>query len=130
VPRGPADLTPAELEFLSERHLGTLTTLRADGSPHVVAIAFAYSAEERLVRIIASDRGQKVVNIERHPRAAVCQVDGPRWLTLEGQAQVSREPSRVAQAVGAFESRYRPARPNPNRVAIELTVERVLGRVP
>jgi len=31
-------------------------------------------------------------------------------------------------AVAAFESRYRPARDNPNRVAIELTVDRILGR--
>ena len=30
------DLTPDELGFLAERHLGTLTTVRADGTPHVV----------------------------------------------------------------------------------------------
>ena len=38
------------LAFLAERHLATLTTLRADGSPHVVAVGFTYSPAERLVR--------------------------------------------------------------------------------
>ncbi|MFM8302989.1 MAG: pyridoxamine 5'-phosphate oxidase family protein, partial [Actinomycetota bacterium] len=42
----------AVLQFLGERHLATLTTLRADGSPHVVAVGFTYSAPERLARVI------------------------------------------------------------------------------
>ena len=31
----PADLSKSALDFLSEYHLATLSTLRADGSPHV-----------------------------------------------------------------------------------------------
>lgn len=126
MPRTSADLTPAEIEFLTERHLATLTTMRADGSPHVVAIAFSY--EEGLVRIISSARSQKTRNVERIGQAAVCQVDGPRWLTLEGPAQVTTDPERVAAAVTGFERRYRPARENPDRAAIEIRVQRVLGR--
>lgn len=127
MPRRPTDLTNSELDFLTQRHLGTLTTLRADGSPHVVAIAFMYDAAIGLIRIISSDDTQKTRNIEHDPRAVVCQVDGRRWLALEGKAAVTRDPVRVAQAVTAFESRYRPARENPKRVAIEMTVGRVLG---
>ncbi len=122
------DLTESELDFLTQRHLGTLTTLRSDGTPHVVAIAFAYEHATGLVRIITSDDTQKVRNIDLGRRAAVCQVDGRRWLTLEGNARVNREPDHVMEAVRAFETRYRPARENPNRVAIEIEVERVLGR--
>lgn len=129
MPRTTADLTESELSFLADRHLGTLTTMRADGPPHVIAIAFVYDAGEGLVRIITSDNTQKVRNIERDPRVAVSQVDGPRWLTLEGEAVVTRDPDRVSAAVAAFESRYRPARDNPNRVAIELEVSRIMGRV-
>ena len=128
MPRKPADLSSDELDFLSERHLGTLTTLRHDGSPHVVAIAFTFDRQSGLVRIISSDRTQKVKNVERASRAVVCQVEGRRWLALEGNARVTREPTEVAVAVDAFESRYRPARDNPNRVAIEIAVDRVLGR--
>lgn len=126
--RTAADLTESELVFLADRHLGTLTTMRADGSPHVIAIAFVYDADEGLARIITSDNTQKVRNVERDPRVAVSQVDGPRWLTLEGNGVVARDPDRVSAAVAAFESRYRPARDNPNRVAIELEVTRIMGR--
>ncbi len=126
--RTPADLTDADLEFLAERHLATLTTLRTDGSPHVVAIGFTYDPGERLVRIICRDAGQKVRNLERDARAVVCQVDGGRWLALEGEAAIQRDPGAVGRAVAAFEQRYRPVRENPNRIAIELTVQRVLGR--
>ena len=37
MPTTTARLTPTALEFVTERHLATLTTLRADGTPHVVA---------------------------------------------------------------------------------------------
>ena len=45
--RGPADLDPDDLAFLAERHLATLTTLRPDGSPHVVAVGFSYDPPPR-----------------------------------------------------------------------------------
>ncbi len=122
------DLAADELAFLAERHLGTLTTLRADGSPHVVAIAFTFHRDEGLVRIITSEGSQKARNVERTDRAVVCQVDGARWLALEGRGRVVRDPEGVRAAVTAFEARYRPARENPRRVAIEIGVERVLGR--
>ncbi len=111
--------------MLEERHLATLTTLRADGTPHVVAIAFTYHAGT--VTIIASEGTQKVRNIDRSGWAAVCQVDGRRWLTLEGPASVSRDPATIAEAERRFERRYRPPRPNPERVAIAISVMRVMG---
>ena len=40
----PTALPPEVTEFLTERHLATLTTLRADGSPHVVPVAFTWDA--------------------------------------------------------------------------------------
>lgn len=114
-------------DFLRERHLGTLTTIRADGTPHVVAIAFTYLSDEGTVQIITNEGSQKVKNVERTGYAAVSQVDGRRWLTLEGPAVISRAPSAISKAVAAFESRYRPVSPNPTRVAIEIAVERLLG---
>ena len=128
MPRVHTDLSESEIEFLTERHLGTLTTLREDGTPHVVAIAFGYDHAEGRVLIISSDGTQKVRNVERNGRAVVCQVDGRRWLALEGNAGVEKSAAGVAEAVEAFEARYRPARENPNRVAIEIKVDRVLGR--
>ncbi|MDF1595565.1 MAG: TIGR03618 family F420-dependent PPOX class oxidoreductase [Acidimicrobiia bacterium] len=120
-------LTPAQLEFLTERHLGTLTTIREDGTPHVVAIAFVYLPEAGTVQIITGESSRKVLNVDATGRAAVCQVDGGRWLTLEGAAVVHRDRAAVATAEAAFESRYRTPSANPDRVAIEIAVDRVLG---
>jgi nitroimidazol reductase NimA-like FMN-containing flavoprotein (pyridoxamine 5'-phosphate oxidase superfamily) len=48
VPTPPAQLDDDVLAFLRERHLSTLTTLRPDGSPHVVPVGFTWD-EEALV---------------------------------------------------------------------------------
>lgn len=124
----PAALTPDVLAFLAERHVGTLSTAQSDGTLHVCAIGFTWDATAGLVRIITGDRSQKVRNVERHGRAAVAQVDGPRWLSLEGRARVARDPAAVADAVARHAARYREPGPNPARVAIEIDVVRILGR--
>ena len=124
----PAALDDAVLDFLSERHLASLTTLRADGSPHVVPVGFGYDAEARIVRIISFAGSQKVVNALRGGRAAVSQVDGGRWLTLEGTVTATDDPDRVAAAVAAYAARYREPSERADRVAIEIAVDRILGR--
>ncbi len=86
--------------FLTERHLATLTTLRPDGTPHVVPVAPTWDPDGGRLLITTRDGSAKVRNVEsRGPaRVAVCQVDGGRWLTLEGIATVSRDPRVVADA--------------------------------
>lgn len=115
--------------FLTERHLATLTTLRRDGSPHVAPVGFTWDAPAGLVRIITFAGAQKVQNLASWPtpRAVVCQVEGGRWLTLEGLAHVTDEPMRVAEAVRRYAARYRVPRQRDDRVTIEVTVDRVLG---
>jgi F420H(2)-dependent biliverdin reductase len=124
----PAAPDEAVLAFLAERHLATLTTLRADGSPHVVAVGFSYSPSEQLVRIITFAAAVKARNAARGGRAAVCQVDGGRWLTLEGTARVTTEPPAVATAMEMYAARYRQPGERADRVAIEIAVDRILGR--
>lgn len=124
----PAALPEEVLVFLTERHLATLTTLAPGGWPHVVAIGFTFDPADGLVRIITGAGSRKAANARRGGRAAVAQVDGARWLSLEGPVTVTDDPGRVAAAVAAYTARYRPPRENPVRVAIEITVERVLGR--
>lgn len=125
----PAALPDEVLAFLAERHLAILTTLGPDGRLHLVAVGFTFDPGDGLVRIITGAGTQKALNARRGQRAAVGQVDGARWLSLEGPSTVSDDPARVAAAVAAYTTRYRPPRENPTRVAIEITVERVLGRV-
>lgn len=124
----PGALPEEVLAFLAERHLATLTTLGPGGRPHVVAVGFAFDPRDRIVRIITGAASQKAANARRGGRAAVGQVDGARWLSLEGPVALSDDPARVAAAVAAYTARYRPPGENPARVAIEIAVERVLGR--
>lgn len=127
MPLDPAALPPLALEFLRERHLATLTTLRTDGSPHVVPVGFTWDDEEGLARVITSRTSRKARNLADGGRAAVCQVDGARWISLEGPARVVRRPEEIADAERRYAERYRPPRENPARVVLEITVERALG---
>lgn len=129
----PAALPPGIEAFLTERHLATLTTLRPDGSPHVVPVGFTWDATARLVRVITFASSLKARNLaagQPDARAVVCQVDGGRWASLEGNTTVTDDPSRVAEAVRRYAARYRMPKDRADRVAIEMTVDRVLGRAP
>lgn len=123
----PAALPPTALAFLAERHLATLTTLRPDGSPHVVAVGFTWDDDARLVRVITNGTSVKARNAARGGRAAVAQVDGRRWMTLEGVATVLTAPQDVAEGVRRYAARYRQPRVNPQRVVVRIAVDRVLG---
>jgi PPOX class probable F420-dependent enzyme len=125
----PHHLAPEALAFLAERHLATLTTLRPDGTPHVVAVGFSWDEEAGLVRVITNGTSRKAAHVRAgSPRAVVAQVDGPRWLSLEGAPTVSDDPARVSEAVRRYALRYREPAVNPARVVIEIAVDRVLGR--
>jgi PPOX class probable F420-dependent enzyme len=126
--RTPAELDPEAHAFLAERHLGTLSTVRTDGTVHVCAVGFTWDADAGVARVITRDGSQKVRNVERTGRATVAQVDGGRWLSLEGAARVARDPGAVADAVARYAARYQEPRPNAERVAVEISVERILGR--
>jgi PPOX class probable F420-dependent enzyme len=123
----PDDLPDAARAFLEERHLATLTTLRADGSPHVVAVGFTWDRDAGVVRVITGGDSVKAGHAARGGRAAVCQVDGRRWLTLEGTTRVLTDPASVAEAEQRYGVRYRTPRANPKRVVVVLDVDRALG---
>ena len=116
------------LTFLRDRHLATLTTMRTDGSPHVVPVGFGYDPTSRVARVICQPTSQKAVNARSGGRAVVCQVDGGRWLTLEGSVRVVTDTDGVAAAVAAYTERYQAPRERPERVALEITVDRIMGR--
>ncbi|MCB1000254.1 MAG: TIGR03618 family F420-dependent PPOX class oxidoreductase [Acidimicrobiales bacterium] len=118
-------LGAAALAFLAERHLATLTTIRTDGSPHVVPVGFTWDDSRGVARVITFADAVKAANASTG-RAAVCQVDGGRWITLEGPVQVRRDADAVAAAVAAYAVRYRPPKVRDDRVVIEIDVDRVM----
>ena len=125
------ELTGAHLDFWRERHLCTVTTLRKDGSPHVIPMGIVVDAENGVAWGITSRTSQKVANLRSggDPRVAVCQVDGRRWSTLEGTAEVREDAASVAEAVRRYAERYRTPRENPDRVALRIDITRVIGNI-
>ena len=125
------ELTGEHLAFWRERHLCTVTTVRRDGSPHVVPMGIVLDVEHDLAWGITSGSSQKVANLRSgvDPRVAVCQVDGRRWSTIEGVAEVRSDEASVAEAVRRYAERYRQPRDNPARVALRIRITGAIGNV-
>ncbi len=128
-------LSADQLDFVTHRQLATLTTLRANGSPHVVPVAFTWDAGAGRARITTRVTSVKASNVERavtagaSARAALCQFDGQRWLTLEGSITLSRDTADVAEAVEAYAVRYRRLEFQAERIVLHLAVDRLMGTV-
>ena len=126
------DLPDDVLTFLTESHLASLTTLRGDNSPHVVAVGFSYDSEARVARVITWADSQKARNASRMEqagqRAAVCQVDRGRWLSLEGPVRLVTDAEGVRPGVSGYAARYSTPTERDDRLVIEIDVERILGR--
>ncbi|KAA2258065.1 PPOX class F420-dependent oxidoreductase [Solihabitans fulvus] len=126
----PLPLSASVETFLTEPHLATLTTFRPDGSPHVVAVRFTWDGAAGLARVLTVASSRKARNLLAAPgsRAALCQVAGFRWITLEGTATVSDDPARVADGARRYARRYQSPPPNPpGRVVVEIAVDRAMN---
>jgi PPOX class probable F420-dependent enzyme len=119
------ELTAAGVEFVRERHLGTLSTISRQGAIHAVPVGFTF--HDGIVRIITSRTSQKVHNVLRNEIATVSSVDGAKWIAFQGTASVHDAPEEVARAVALYTERYRKPRENPQRVAIHLVPTRLMG---
>lgn len=126
----PPHLSVAATQFLAARHLASFTSLRPDGTPHVTPVGFTWDGDAGLARVITSRTSRKARNVAAavgSAQVALCQLEGRRWLSLEGSARVTDDPVEVADAEARYALRYRVPRVNPARVAIVVAVRRVLG---
>ncbi|MFD5423939.1 pyridoxamine 5'-phosphate oxidase family protein [Streptomyces sp. NPDC127084] len=126
--------SPEYLAFWKEPHWCTLTTLRPDGSPHVVPVGVTYDPAAGVARIITRKASRKFAHVlaagARPARVAVCQVDRGRWATLEGVACIRTEPEAVADAVARYAERYGTTPgPDPDRTLVEIALDRAIGSV-
>ncbi|MER6948909.1 PPOX class F420-dependent oxidoreductase [Nonomuraea sp. NPDC000554] len=122
-------MSPVEA-FLAEPYVATLTTLRPDGSPHVVAVRFTWDRHAGLARVLTVASSRKARNLTANPggRAALCQVAGYRWVTLEGPATIRTDPARLSDAARRYAERYAAPPPNPpGRIVIEIAVDRIMN---
>ncbi len=124
------DLSPADLAFLTERHLATLSIVAADGSLHVTPVGFTWDDDTKIARVITFAGSKKVRLIESAGSvvAALSQVDGGRWFTLHGSATVTADPATNADAERRYAARYRPPGDRgSDRRTIELAVTSIVG---
>ena len=92
----------AELEYLAGgRQLGRLATVGADGTPHVVPVAFIYNAVRDTIDVGGSELAttKKFRDVARSGRAAIviddlASVDPwrPRGVEVRGRAEAVEEP--------------------------------------
>ena len=124
------NLGPDVEQFLTERHLATLTTTNRRGHPQVTPVGVTYDHDSRLMRVITWATSIKARNIAADPgqRVAICQVDGGRWLSAYGPATVTDDADAVAEAVTRYAQRYRQPKERDDRVVIEIEVDLMVGR--
>jgi len=130
----PSDLRARGEEFAQfwrDHRVSTITTLRRDGSPHVVPVNCTIDLDTAIARVLTSGHSAKARHVrlggEEGARVALTQVDGRRWSTIEGLAVVRDDPESVADGERRYTERYHPPRVNPARVVLEIALTRVLA---
>jgi F420H(2)-dependent biliverdin reductase len=124
-----AVVSAAAQAFLAEPRVATLTTIRPDGSLHAAPVRFTWDAREGLARVLTVATSRKASNLIANPgsRVALCQVDGFRWITLEGTATVSSEIPPLAEGATRYAQRYQSPPPDPpGRVVVTIVVDGVM----
>lgn len=120
-------------QFWTERRICLLATVARDGTPHLVAVGVTVDPEGGLARVIARRGSQKIRNVlaagEGGARVAVTGIEGTRWSTLQGLGIVRSDAASVAEAERRYAQRYRTPKPHPERVVLEIAVDRLLGSV-
>ena len=126
----PRDLPEEALQFLADRHLASLSIALDDSPPHTTPVGFSWDPKEHLVRVITFADAKKVAHLSQPKMVSLCQIDGGRWLTLFGQAEVTADPEKCRKAEQLYGQRYKPPQDRgADRRAIEIKVTKIMGRV-
>ena len=128
-----AQLSDAQRAFLQDiPFVGTVSTLRADGSPHSTVVWI--DATDDAVLFNSPHTGAKVRHIRADPRISVVVIDPAemyRWVGVTGTAEIVEEGAddhidRLAKKyLGADTYPFR--RPDEQRVTVRITPTQVAG---
>src|SRR4051794_30831945 len=83
-------------QFLAEEQMAVVSTLNKDGSPFVTTIWYLLQ-EDGTIIMSTPGQTQKVRNLRRDPRVAVCVGDAMRSISLYGVATISEDQDVVRQ---------------------------------
>lgn len=116
------------VEFLREGHFAVVSTLNKDGSSHLTTMWYLLENDGTLVASTPG-RNQKVKNLRRDPRIAVCVGDGARSVSLYGTVTISEDQAIVRQDIEHLVERYvKDAAIRPQVVATLVQQSRVALR--
>lgn len=131
------------LSFLTERDLGALVTIKADGRPQLSNINYACDLPTRTVRVSTTAGRAKVHNLRRDPRASlyVSASDGGAYVVYEGTvtlSEVAADPhdATVTELVALYRAvqgehpdwdEYRAVMVKDERLVVRLELERAYG---
>jgi PPOX class probable F420-dependent enzyme len=91
--------------FLREDRVAVVSTLNTDGSPQVTTIWYLLQEDGTLI-MSTPGRTQKVKNLRRDPRIAVCVGDERRSVSLYGTATISEDQNVIRRDLDQLVARY------------------------
>src|SRR2546421_6697717 len=92
-------------EFLREDRVAVVSTLNKDGSSHLTTMWYLLTKDGTLV-MSTPGRNQKVKNLRRDPRIALCVGDGARSISLYGTVTISEDQALIRQDLERLVERY------------------------
>lgn len=92
-------------QFLSEVRMATISTINKDGSPFITTIWYLRQ-EDGTIILNTPDRTQKVKNLQRDARIALCVGDETRSISLYGTVTISSDKNIVRQDLEQLTARY------------------------
>lgn len=126
-------LSDQALAFLKEDRFAVLSTLNRDGSPQLTTMWYLLDDDGRIVMNSIATL-QKVKNLRRDPRAAICVQDGNRYVTISGAIEIIEDRETIQRDIYRLAERYVKDEERQQyittflqqqRVAFRLTVEKV-----
>jgi PPOX class probable F420-dependent enzyme len=125
--------------FLEEPRFAVMATVNASGTPQLTVMWYALVPDEDVVVLNATRGLLKERNLRRDPRMSLCVEDGMRYVTLQGQAELSDDrtqqerdvndliaPRYIGQRLGA--QRWEVIQAS-DRVGIRMRIDRVHARI-
>ena len=91
--------------FLREDRVAVVSTLNTDGSPQVTTIWYLLQEDGTLI-MSTPGRTQKVKNLRRDPRIAVCVGDERRSVSLYGMVTISSDQNVIRRDLEQLTARY------------------------
>ena len=123
-------LTDEQREFLANPYVGTVTTLRSDGSPHNTVVWVDVDGDT--VLFYTAEGRAKPRHLRRDPRVALTVVDPQnpfRWLSVSGTAELTQD--GAAEHIDRLSKKYTGRDvyanhdPDHPRLKVTITPERV-----